>query len=114
MRKNNALSLQNQNNKQSILLKNIYKYKIFYLFALPGMLYITIFKILPIFGMVMSFQIYIPWQGFLKSEWIGLANFKDMFTSDDFYMRLKKFTYNKFLQNIIRFSNTYIICSSVK
>lgn len=88
MRKNNSLALQNQNNNRTIL-KKINRYKIFYLFALPGLLYITIFKILPILGMVMSFQIYIPWQGFFKSEWIGLANFKDMFTSEDFYMRLR-------------------------
>lgn len=71
------------------LWKNVKKNYLFYLLVLPGLAYITVFKILPIFGLVLAFKLYIPWYGFFKSEWIGLANFIDIFTSEDFYLKLK-------------------------
>jgi putative aldouronate transport system permease protein len=35
-------------------------------------------------GVLIAFQDYSPFLGFWKSEWIGLANFKDFFTNSDF------------------------------
>lgn len=60
--------------------------KYLYLLALPGLLYLLVFKYVPIGGIVIAFQNYSPYMGFLKSEWVGLEHFQRLFTDDDFWM----------------------------
>ena len=50
---------------------------------LPGFIWLTLFSIVPMFGIVMAFQDYNPGLGILNSEWIGLDNFKYMFSLND-------------------------------
>jgi putative aldouronate transport system permease protein len=50
---------------------------------LPGYIWVTIFSIFPMFGIVIAFQDYNPMKGILGSEWIGLDTFKYMFVLDD-------------------------------
>ncbi len=48
---------------------------------IPGMIVLLIFSVLPMVGLLMSFEYYepaAPWFG-LKSEWVGFANFVTMF-----------------------------------
>jgi putative aldouronate transport system permease protein len=60
--------------------------KYLYLLAFPGLLYLLIFKYIPIGGIVIAFQDYSPYMGILKSPWVGLEHFKTLFTEDDFWM----------------------------
>ncbi len=46
----------------------------------PALLVVLIFHYLPMFGIVMAFQKFVPAKGFLESKWIGLDNFKYIFT----------------------------------
>lgn len=66
-------------------LKSIFtQYKFYYLLALPGFLYLLIFKYIPMFGIVISFKDYDAFSGIVgifTSEWVGLANFKKFFDS---------------------------------
>lgn len=57
--------------------------KHYYLMLLPGMIWLTLFSIVPMFGIVMAFQDYNPGLGILHSEWVGLENFKYMFSLND-------------------------------
>ncbi|MDQ6423080.1 ABC transporter permease subunit [Paenibacillus sp. LHD-117] len=57
--------------------------KHYYLMLLPGMVWLVLFSIVPMFGIVMAFQNYNPGAGLLKSEWVGLENFKYMFQLND-------------------------------
>ncbi|WP_438347672.1 ABC transporter permease [Paenibacillus sp. FA6] len=57
--------------------------KHYYLMLLPGFIWLTMFSIVPMFGIVMAFQDYNPGLGILHSEWIGLDNFKYMFSLND-------------------------------
>ncbi|MDB4868247.1 MAG: sugar transporter permease [Cohnella sp.] len=57
--------------------------KHYYLMLLPGMVWLVMFSIVPMFGAVMAFQNYNPGQGIFHSEWVGLANFKYMFQLND-------------------------------
>ena len=41
----------------------------------PGMLFILVFSYIPMFGIVMAFQDYVPAKGILGSEFVGLKNF---------------------------------------
>ncbi|WEG14899.1 ABC transporter permease subunit [Pullulanibacillus sp. KACC 23026] len=58
-----------------------------YVLIAPGVLYFLIFKYLPMWGVLIAFQDYQPFLGFLHSKWVGIANFKEFFISPDF-MRL--------------------------
>jgi putative aldouronate transport system permease protein len=55
-----------------------------YVFILPGVLYFLIFNYLPLLGNVIAFQQYSPFLGFQDSPWVGLDNFRRLFTDPDF------------------------------
>lgn len=48
-----------------------------------GMLWLILFNIVPMFGIVMAFQNYDPVKGLLHSEFIGLENFEYLFSMSD-------------------------------
>ena len=50
---------------------------------LPGLLWVFIYKIIPMFGVVMAFQRFNPGKGILGSAWVGLQNFEYMFQLND-------------------------------
>ncbi|MFE5323232.1 ABC transporter permease [Paenibacillus sp. NPDC056579] len=56
---------------------------------LPVIAYYAIFHYAPLYGTLMAFKEYSPAKGIAGSEWIGLANFKDFFTSFYFWRILK-------------------------
>lgn len=49
----------------------------------PALIIVFIFQYIPMFGLVMAFQDYEPWLGFLRSPWVGLEHFKTMFEYED-------------------------------
>lgn len=49
----------------------------------PGMMFVLIFCFVPMFGIIMAFQDYVPAKGVLGSEFVGLKNFSYMFTLPD-------------------------------
>jgi putative aldouronate transport system permease protein len=59
-----------------------------YLFMLPGLLYFLIFVYVPLLGNIIAFQDYSPFLGFRGSEWVGLENFRQLFTDPDFELAL--------------------------
>jgi putative aldouronate transport system permease protein len=50
---------------------------------LPGLIWVFIYKIIPMFGLVMAFQDFNPGKGVLKSAWVGLENFRYLFLLND-------------------------------
>ncbi|MDR2605721.1 MAG: ABC transporter permease subunit [Oscillospiraceae bacterium] len=52
-----------------------------YFLAIPLLLYFFIFQYLPIGGMTLAFQHYDPRGGTVGSEWIGISNFFNFFSS---------------------------------
>jgi putative aldouronate transport system permease protein len=60
-----------------------------YLMLLPGVLFFVVVKYVPMFGISIAFQEYNPFQGFLKSEWVGFDHFARLFTEQDFLQLLK-------------------------
>lgn len=57
--------------------------KHYYLMLLPGLIWIFIFKIIPMFGLVIAFQDFNPGKGIFGSVWVGLDNFTYLFTLND-------------------------------
>nr|WP_238392319.1 ABC transporter permease subunit [Paenibacillus antri] len=55
----------------------------FHAMLLPAVVLAFLFQYLPMFGVVMSFQNFKPWTGFLHSDWVGLEHFRTMFERND-------------------------------
>ena len=75
--------------QESRLLKQIAKNKLLYLMIAPGLIYLFIYKYIPMYGLIISFQNYKPYLGISGSEWVGFEHFRRLFTSPDFWMILK-------------------------
>ena len=50
-----------------------------YLLLIPGVIYFAIFKYLPMWGIVISFENYVPFSGVFGSQWVGLKWFEYFF-----------------------------------
>ncbi|SCW53183.1 putative aldouronate transport system permease protein [Paenibacillus tianmuensis] len=66
------------------MLKDLVRDKYLYLLLLPGMLFIVVFKYIPMYGLVIAFQEYNILQGVGGSDWVGLYQFEKLFTMLDF------------------------------
>ncbi|MDR2071067.1 MAG: ABC transporter permease subunit [Treponema sp.] len=53
------------------------------LMVLPGFLWLFLFSIVPMYGIVMAFQDFNPSRGFFRSRWTGLDNFEYLFMLGD-------------------------------
>jgi len=60
-----------------------------YAMFMPGLVALAIFSYYPMYGVVMAFQDYNPGLGFIKSPWVGLENFRIIFSNPDFYNILR-------------------------
>ena len=57
--------------------------KALHLMILPGMIILAIFVFAPLVGSMMAFENYVPAIGLLGSKWVGLENFKFIFSLPD-------------------------------
>jgi putative aldouronate transport system permease protein len=69
-------------------LKYVY-YSQIYLLILPGLVYFAIFKLGPVWGLILAFQDFNPYLGVLGSKFVGLANFMDFFQSKYFFQMFR-------------------------
>ncbi|WP_246132333.1 ABC transporter permease [Paenibacillus hemerocallicola] len=60
-----------------------------YYMLLPGIIYFILFKYLPMWGVLISFQNYQPFLGFWHSDWVGLKHFARFFGEPTFWMLLR-------------------------
>ena len=93
---NRPVKTKNTRFRESNLWKKIKRDKYLLLIFLPCLLNIIIFKYLPMFGIVIAFKDYNIISGFIKSRWVGFAQFQRLFSSSIFW---RVFT-NSFLLNI--------------
>ena len=83
--------------KKSPLKRYFQKNWSLYVMLLPGILVLLANNYLPMGGMLLAFKNYNYTKGFWGSEWVGLENFKYLFTSDQAWV----ITRNTFLYNAI-------------
>ena len=60
----------------------------YHMMMLPGMIFVLIFSYVPMLGIIMAFQDYVPAKGILGSEFGGLKHFKYMFSLPDIWQIL--------------------------
>lgn len=63
----------------------IKKFWFFYLLALPGFLYIFVFRYVPMYGILIAFKDFKVSKGIWRSPWVGLENFTTLFKDAGFY-----------------------------
>ncbi|WP_192701380.1 ABC transporter permease [Paenibacillus sp. OAS669] len=80
-----------------------------YLMVLPGVLFYIVFKYVPLTGSVIAFQNYQILKGITGSTWVGLDNFKFIFTYQDFYLVLRNTATIAFYQLLFSFPAPIIL-----
>ncbi len=55
----------------------------YHMFVIPGMIFLLIFNYIPMFGIVMAFQDFIPAKGFLGSKFVWFKHFQYMLELPD-------------------------------
>lgn len=63
----------------------ILKKRYLYLMSVPGLIYVIVFKYIPMYGIMMAFQDFNFKRGIFRSPFNNFANFKQLFSSDIFY-----------------------------
>lgn len=79
-------------------------WQLYIIFLLPALLMTIIFKYLPMLGIIIAFEEYSPIKGYFGSDWIGLYNFKRLFSSTEF---------GRLLLNTLKLSGYNLIWSFV-
>lgn len=64
-------------------MRNTSFYKHYYLMLLPGLIWLVLINLLPMYGILMAFKDFNPGLGLFRSSWIGLEHFEYMFELDD-------------------------------
>ena len=75
--------------EKKITWKKIKKQKFLIFMTLPFVIWVIIFKYLPLFGWLMAFQDYKPGKSILNQKWVGLKHFKALFEEPLFYQSLQ-------------------------
>lgn len=65
------------------------KNKVLYLIFIPVMIWFVLFHYIPLVGLGMAFEDYNIRDGLFGSEWVGLQNFKELFTGDTFLLVIR-------------------------
>lgn len=85
--------------KKKTLATRIWQQKELVLIALPFVIYILVFNYAPLMGWTMAFQKYRPGLGMFEQEWVGLANFRLLF-SDSSFIRVMRNTISMSVINL--------------
>lgn len=65
------------------------KNKVLYMLFIPPALYFIIFNYIPMYGIQIAFKDFRVSKGIFGSEWVGMANFIDLFTGASFLTALR-------------------------
>jgi ABC-type polysaccharide transport system permease subunit len=60
-----------------------------YLLFLPIFIYTLVLSYTPLVGLLMAFENYVPTKGLFGSQWVGMQNFIDLFTGEEFLRALR-------------------------
>ena len=72
-------------NKFRIFMRDLRKSRYLYILLIPTIIYFIIFAYVPLYGLLMAFENYNPYQGIFGSPWIGLRHIKNFFSSVFFW-----------------------------
>lgn len=65
------------------------KYRMIYLLIAPGLIYLLVFRYIPMYGLVIAFKDFTIFKGVFGSEWIGLDVFRKLMSNSLFWRSVK-------------------------
>lgn len=80
--------------------KKLYAQRYLFLMVLPFVVWLIIFRYVPLWGWTMAFQEYKPHLSFIEQTWVGLAHFREVFKDPDFYLVMRNTLVMSFLSLI--------------
>ena len=92
-----------------VLLAELVRDRYLYLLLLPGLAYFLVFKYLPMFGILISFEDYVPYSGVLGSQWVGLKWFSYFFSFPAWLTYLKNTLILSFMNIVLYFPAPIIL-----
>jgi len=69
--------------------KRLYEQRYLLILSLPFVIWLLIFKYIPLAGWIMAFQDFKPHLGFFNQTWTGLKHFRDLFNAPLFYRAIQ-------------------------
>ena len=88
--------------------KNFYESRQLLVLFAPCFLYFLIFKYLPMWGILVSFKDYMPFKGFLNSEWVGFKHYIRFYGDSRSFVLVKNTFLISFYTLIFSFPYTII------
>jgi putative aldouronate transport system permease protein len=85
----NGLNVKPGHSRLNGSTKYLLRNKWLYLFLIPGLLYLLIFKYVPMVGIVIAFKELSLVKGIMASPWVGFEHFDYLFQARDFYKVLR-------------------------
>jgi putative aldouronate transport system permease protein len=94
--------------RKNLIWKKFWNQRYIMILVLPAVLWMLIFSYLPMLGIILAFKNYNPFLGnflesFIKSPWVGINNFIEIFTDKYFLQALRNTIYYSVLNLIIGF-----------
>lgn len=74
-------SLESKNLTKKTLWNRVSEHWVAYLMILPTVIWYIVWNYFPMYGILAAFEKYKPYTGIWRSEWVGLKNFQDFFSS---------------------------------
>lgn len=75
--------------KRQSFFKRMMSQKMLLAMSLPFVIWLLVFRYIPVVGWLMAFQDYKPQNGFFGNEWVGLKHFRDLFNEPTFFRALE-------------------------
>ena len=85
------------------------KHRYVYLLVIPSLAYFLVFRIAPIWGLLIAFQDYTPFGGFFGSPWVGLRNFTSLLRTSTFGLMFRNTIVINLLKLIFFFPGPVIL-----
>lgn len=84
--------------RQNVLFRHLKRFYWLYIFMIPGLVSIFLFKLRPMYGLQIAFKDFSLVKGVWGSEWVGLEHFETLFKSANFLRVLK----NSIITSVLR------------
>ena len=77
--RDSRIGVKKQQPDKKPLISRLIRDRYLILLITPGVLYLILFRYLPMFGIIIAFENYNPFLGFLHSQWVGFKHFITFF-----------------------------------
>lgn len=84
-----------------------YKHRYIFLLLAPGLIYFLLFRIAPMWGLLLAFKDFTPYTKFWESPWVGFKYFNEFFTTPRFFFMLRNTLAISFLNIFFLFPPAY-------